>query len=73
LKSNTSLFFFIRTYSAGVSLEGKQERWTNLLQSQQATGWGFLAAANSLLHLKQYKDTAAMTNRRYSKLAKNVN
>jgi hypothetical protein len=34
LKSNTSFFFFIWTYSAGVSLEGKQERWTNLLQSK---------------------------------------
>jgi hypothetical protein len=55
------LFFFIRTYSTGISLEGKQERLTNLLQSQQATGWGFLAAANSLLHLEQNKDTADMT------------
>jgi hypothetical protein len=55
------VFFFIRTYSAGVSLEGKQERLTNLLQSQQATGLGFLAEANSFLHLEQNQDTADMT------------
>jgi hypothetical protein len=55
------LFFFIRTYSTGISLEGKQERLTNLLQSQQATGLGFLAEANSFLHLEQNQDTTDMT------------